>query len=591
VERLARFWREYASAFKGPYTFGALFLIATNALAVAIPGFVQHAVDSLGAPGADPQVAAQDARQWGLAIVAAGFGIIGVRTLSRTLIFNPGRTIEFRMKNNLFDRLLALPRTFYDRMRAGEIVSRGTNDANWMRALVGFGTLQLVNVVMSLTFTLGQMLLDDWVLTLGCVLPLVVAGLVLRRAIGTMFGVTQQFNGAIATLSNRILETYSGIGVLQAYGALGPATRRFDETNEELERLGMALARIRSMLLPVVSVTGNLCIVVVLLLGGYRVQSGDLTLGQLASFTVYVNLLVNGMTGFGWLVNAVQRGWLSLGRIYDVIDAPADRPTPTGQVPVPGPRGHAVEVRDLTFAYPLAPDRPSLKQVSFCVASGETVGLFGFTGAGKSTLLSLLARVYDAPAGTVFVDGVDVTTVPVEDWRAAVACVPQEPWLFSTTLARNIALSERGTSPDPVRLRAAVSDAALDVDLEAFPEGLETLVGERGITLSGGQRQRAALARAFYRDFRLLLLDDVMSAVDHATEKRLIDAVYRRCGAATTLLVSHRCSVLARADRVLVFDDGRLVADAHHSVLVQGDGPYARAWRLQQAAEALEGAP
>jgi ATP-binding cassette subfamily B protein len=219
------------------------------------------------------------------------------------------------------------------------------------------------------------------------------------------------------------------------------------------------------------------------------------------------------------------------------------------------------------------------------------VGLFGFTGAGKSTLLSLLARVYDAPPGTLFVDGVDLTTVPVEEWRAAVACVPQEPWLFSTTLARNIALSERNAEPEPERLRAAVTDAALDEDLDAFPEGLETLVGERGITLSGGQRQRAALARAFYRDFRLLLLDDVMSAVDHATEKRLIDAVYRRCAAATTLLVSHRCSVLARADRVLVFDQGRLVADAAPETLIQGDGPYARAWRLQQAAEALEGAP
>jgi len=589
VERLARFWREYAAAFSGSYALGAACLVATNAVAVSIPGFVQSAVDALGADDTGHAQAAADARAWGFAVIAAGLGVIVVRTLSRTFIFNPGRTIELRLKNRLFDQLLDLPRTYYDRVRAGEIVSRGTNDANWVRALVGFGSLQLVNVSLLLAFTLACMVADDWVLTLACVVPLAVAAFALRVAIGVMFRATSQFNTELGVLSSRILETYNGIGVLQSYGALGQALDRFDATNTALERLGTDLARVRALLLPVVNVTGNLCVVIVLMLGGARVQSGDLTLGQLAAFTVYVNLLVSGMTGFGWLVNAVQRGWLSLGRMYEVIDAPTERPAPDATMPAPLDAGCTLTVRDLTFAYASASERPALRDVSFSVAPGETVGVFGLTGAGKSTLLSVLARVYEPPTGTVLADGVDITRVPIEAWREVTASVPQEAWLFSATLAQNIALAERGPRPDPERLQRAVEDAALAGEVEALPSGLETLVGERGITLSGGQRQRAALARAYYRDFRLLLLDDVMSAVDHATEKHLIDALYRRCGAATTLIVSHRCSVLARADRVLVFEDGLLVDDAPHAVLAQRPGPYAKAWQLQQAAEALEG--
>ena len=590
VERLVRFWREYAADFSWSYAIGAVCLIATNAVAVAIPGFVQSAVDALGASDAGPGRAASDARTWGFAVIVAGLGVIVVRTLSRTFIFNPGRTIELRLKNRLFDQLLDLPRAYYDRVRPGEIVSRGTNDANWVRALVGFGSLQLVNVVLLLAFTLARMVVDDWVLALACVVPLALAALALRVAVGVMFRATFQFNAELGVLSSRILETYNGIGVLQSYGALGQAMARFDTTNGSLERLGTDLARVRALLLPVVNVTGNLCVVIVLMLGGARVQSGELTLGQLAAFTVYVNLLVSGMTGFGWLVNAVQRGWLSLGRMYEVIDAPTDRPEPDATLPAARDTGCALSIRNLTFAYAAAPDRPALRNVTFAVVPGETVGVFGLTGAGKSTLLSVLARVYEPPAGTVLADGVDITRVPIEAWREAAACVPQEAWLFSATLAQNIALSERGPQPDPERLRRAVNDAALAGELEALPAGLETLVGERGMTLSGGQRQRAALARAYYRDFRLLLLDDVMSAVDHATEKHLIDALYRRCGAATTLIVSHRCSVLARADRVLVFEDGVLIDNAPHAELAQRPGPYAKAWQLQQAAEALEGA-
>jgi ATP-binding cassette subfamily B multidrug efflux pump len=588
------FWQDFVRRHALQFGLGVLFLLATNALAVGIPQFVQHAVDAL--TEATDRAHADTAVRWALAIVAAGAGIVGVRTLSRTLFFNPGRTVELRLKNALFDHLLALPRSFYDRMRPGEIVSRGTNDTNWVRALVGFGTLQIFNVVMMLILTLGQMILADWTLTLWCVGPLVAASLILRVAVARMFSLTIAFNNEVAALSNTILETYNGIGVLNAFDAVPGAERRFEATNAQLERLATDVARHRSWSLPVVSLVGNLCIVIVLYVGGLRVEAGDLSLGELAAFTVYVNLLVSGLTTFGWMINAVQRGYLSLARVHEVATAPLEREVVSADVPPPAPRGYGLRVEGLTFAYPAAPEKKILDDLSFEIAPGETVGLFGLTGAGKSTLLGLLARVQDAPPGAVRIYGeagpaaaVDLVRTGVRDWRRHVAYVPQEAFLFSMSLRENIALAETAATPDAARLDAAVTDAALSGDLKALPEGLDTLVGERGITLSGGQRQRAALARAWYRDFDLLLLDDVMSAVDHATEKQLIEATYRRCTRATTLIVSHRCSVLARAERILVLSEGRLIASGtHEALLADAEGPYARAWRLQQAAAAIE---
>ena len=588
VARLLRFWRDWLRRYALLYLLGVVCLIATNALTVAIPSFVQYAIDALAA-GEGPD----GATPWAFAILAAGVGIVIVRTLSRTLFFNPGRTVEFRIKNELFQRLLVLPSSFYDRMRPGEIISRGTNDTGSVRALAGFATLQLFNVVFMLVLTLGRMLVLDPFLTLVCALPLVGAALILRKAIAVMFTYIRSLQEQIATLSDRILETYNGVAVLQAYGAMSGAHARFDDANDRLLDLGVGLLKVRAWLLPVVSVVGSLCIVVLLLVGGRMVVAQELTIGALAAFSVYISILVTGLTSLGWMINSVQRGWISLDRVLTVIDAVDDRPAPTSPMPSPGAGGHALSVRGLTFTYP-GDGEPVLSDVSLDVAEGETVGIFGFTGSGKSTLLDVLGRVREPGAGTVFVDGVDVVDVPVQDYWRQVAFVTQEPFLFSKSIRDNIGWQgSAADGPEPARLERAVEDAALSPDLEVLPERLDTVVGERGITLSGGQRQRVALARAFYRDFDVLLLDDVLSAVDHATEGLLIDAIYRRSreadgGPRTTVVVSHRVSVLARADRVLVLDGGRLVDSGTHDALVSREGPYLQAWRLQQAAQALE---
>lgn len=577
---LIRFWRAYPHRYRAFYAVGLLCLLATTALTVAIPAFVEWAVDALDK--------GQPATQWAFAVLGAGVGIMVVRTLSRTLFFNPGRAVEFRMKSDMFDHLLQMPQRFFDEMRAGDIISRGTNDANSMRALIGFATLQLFNVIFVLTLTCARMFNMDVALTLYCLGPLVIAALVLRWAVKKMFSLFAENMRQVAALSARILETYSGVALLQAYNALPGAMKRFDKENDYLLDLGERLLRIRSWMLPIVSVTGNICVVVVLFVGGGMVIRGEgFSVGQLAGYIVYVNILVGGITSFGWLIGAVQRGYLGLERMYEVLDAESGRPAPSAAVPPRPAEGHAITVKGLSFTHPGA-DEPVLRDIDFEVAPGETLGIFGLTGAGKSTLLNLLGRIYDPPAGTVALSGVDITTVPPQDYWRAVAYVTQEPFLFSKTVAANIALADPPEAVDRQRLEQALADAALADDVTGFDNGLDTVVGERGITVSGGQRQRTALARAFYRDFDVLLLDDVMSAVDHATEHALIESIYRRATGRTTIIVSHRISVLARADRVIVLDDGALVAEGRHAELARQDGPYAHAWALQQAAARAE---
>ncbi|MCA9517581.1 MAG: ABC transporter ATP-binding protein, partial [Myxococcales bacterium] len=506
---LARFWRSYMKRHTRSYLAGGVFLLATTALTIAIPVFVQHAVDAIGGG------TASDAVGWAWAILIAGVAIMGVRTLSRIYFFNPGRVVEYDIKNDLFGHLTEMPQRYFDRVRPGEIISRGTNDTGSVRAFVGFGSLQLFNVVMTLVFTLGQMLLTNALLTLLCIIPLAIAAFVLRYAIKKMLHLVTRSQQQVATLSERALETYNGAVVLQSFNAVAGATRRFDDANAELKDLSLGLVGVQSWLLPIVQVVGNACLIIVLYAGGRMVIENDLTKGELAAFSVYIRTVAGALFGMGWLINALQRGWVSLKRVYEVLDAPNDRPKSAAvPLPTPGPGGNAIAVKNLTFRYPVPPRRGGeaapgdapldgpivgadgedrrpvvLEDVSFEVTPGEVVGIFGLTGAGKSTLLNVLGRVYEPPVGTVFVDGVDVRDVPLAEFWRELAYVPQDAFLFSTSIRENIALAAPMGERDDARVEAAASSAALNDDLSALHDGVDTIVGARGVTLSGGQRQ------------------------------------------------------------------------------------------------------
>ena len=575
MERLSRFWSAYARGYWRSYALGFLFLLATNGLAVAIPALLERAIDALAAQ--------ERALSWAAAILLAGLSLVFVRTFSRILFFNPGRTIEYEVKRRLFSHLLTLPRSFFEAMSPGEIITRGTTDTASLRALIGFGSLQLFNVIVALALTLGRMIWLSPSLSLYCLPPLVFAALILRWSIRRLFHFQRALLEQTARLSDTVLEGYGGAAVLQAFSAGGGFLDRFDRENQRYLKIGEGMQWIVVWGLPVVSVVGSGCVVLCLWLGAPQVVAGTLSPGQLTSFVVYINLLVSTLTSLGWFTSAIQRGYLSLGRIFELFDAEAGRPTErAGDEPLPSAegRGRRLELRGLSFTYPGA-ERPALEGINLKVEAGELVGIFGLTGSGKSTLLDLIARIREPEPGQLWVDGVDVTRCSTEAYWGALGYAQQSPFLFSEKLIQNITMS--ADEPAPARLQAALEDAALDGELASFAEGLDTLVGERGVTLSGGQRQRVSLARAFYRGaLPLLLLDDVMSAVDHRTEKRLIEGIRQRASERTTLIVSHRMSVLQHADRVLVLDEGRPIAEGRHEELLQRPGIYAEAWRAQQ---------
>ncbi|MEE2644024.1 MAG: ABC transporter ATP-binding protein [Myxococcota bacterium] len=370
---------------------------------------------------------------------------------------------------------------------------------------------------------------------------------------------------------------------MQAFSARGGVEARFDLENERYLRLGEGMQWVIVWGLPVVSVVGSGCVVLGLWLGAPMVSAGQLSAGQLTSFIVYINLLVSSLTSLGWFTSAIQRGYLSLGRIFELFDHPPGRPVdPQDGLPLPPPEeaGRALRLADLSFRYPEA-ERAALSGLNFELKAGETLGVFGLTGSGKSTLLDLLARVREPEGGKVFLDEVDITEVGTSRYWEEVSYAQQSPFLFSDTLFSNLTMSAEGISDK--NLEVSLEDSALQDEIAGFSAGLQTKVGERGVTLSGGQRQRVSLARAFYRGTRsLLLLDDVMSAVDHRTEQRLIEGILERAHGSTTVIVSHRMSVLQQTDRILVLDNGQQVTVDTHAALVAQGGIYAEAWLAQQ---------
>ncbi len=403
VSLLARFLRRYATPHIKSYALGLFFLLATTGLTVAIPAFVELAVDALEPTGPAAQADAGKAIGLAWAIIAAGLGVMIVRTLSRVLFFNPGRVIEFHMKSDLFRHLTELPRSYYDQVRPGEVVSRGTNDAMAVRGLIGFGSLQVFNVALTLLLTIGKMLLTDWRLTFWVLVPLLLAVIVLWRAIRDMFKLTRETQETLGTISARTLELYSGATVLQTLNATPMATARFEEQNTKLLGVAQRLAFVIAWLLPIVDVVGNFCLVLLLFVGGNMVVEGTLSPGELAAFAVLIRIVAGGLNSLGWLVNALQRGWISLVRVYEVMDAPA-RSTDDGAQPMPASvsaedRGHLLEVRDLTFCHPGRPDadgkpRASRRStgVSFTVGRARRSASSAPPAAGKTTLLHMLAR-------------------------------------------------------------------------------------------------------------------------------------------------------------------------------------------------------
>jgi ATP-binding cassette subfamily B protein len=577
---VVRLLREYAWPYRWSYLAGAAFLWITNYLAVSIPGQIGHAIDALRAE--------QPMARYIVAIALMGVAVIVVRSLSRVLIFNPGRHIEYNLRKDLFAHLLRLQPSFYATQKRGDIVSRAANDISWVRTLAGFGGLQVVNVTLAVALTGWKMMSLSPRLTFVVLVPIAFGAGLVQWGIRRLFHLARRSQEQLGEISEHVLGSLQGMAAIQGFVAEDSFIERFETRNIAWLRTGMRLAFIRSIALPLLVLSGGVAMFALIAVGGPMALSGTLTVGELAAFAALLAVFLPPLRSMGWMMSVIQRGRAALERIFELMDAPIERPEGSTGVVLDAGHGPRIDIRDLHFAYPDEPQREVLSGLTATIPAGGVVGLFGRTGSGKSTLLHLLIRLYNPPVESIYVDDVDLVTLDLESWRQRLAVVPQRPFLFSDAISANVSLE---VAPNESRIRDAVDMAALGADLEALPDGLQTVVGERGIMLSGGQRQRVALARGLYRGGDLLILDDVLSAVDHQTESQLVDTVAdltRRPEAPTVLISSHRLSALRHCDTVLVLDGGRLVDEGPHSELIRRPGVYRDTWLVQSQSAADE---
>jgi len=563
---------------------GILTLLLTNLFTFVGPWVAKQAIDGMQAGLTGATLLRYCSLILGAALLQ---GIC--RYWSRLLVIGVSREVEFDLRNLVFARLLAQAPPFFQRFRTGDLMSRATSDIESVRMVIGPGIMQLANTVFTFVIAIAMMLSLDPMLTLWSLLPMPAIALVMYSSAQLYHRRFLDVQVQQAKLNSVAQENFSGIRVVKTYGLEQPQREVFLAANREYLARNMRLAKALGFFHPLVAMIAGLGTLVVLWAGGRRIIGGECTLGTLVAFMALFGLLTWPTIALGWVVSLFQRGSSAMGRINEILEAPVavvDPDEPVTSVPTAG--GAALEVRGLSFTYPGRAE-PALHDVSFTVGPGERVAIVGRTGSGKTTLLSLIPRLWTVADGSIFLDGIDINRQRLDGLRAGIGFVPQETFLFSETLAANIALPEGDVNAS---LLAAVESAGelaqFSKDVRGFPDGWHTLVGERGITLSGGQKQRAAIARALLRRPRLLIFDDALSSVDTETEEKILDGVMTDHPERTVLFVSHRLSTMRRADRILVLDGGGLVESGTHEELMARGGSYRRLIEQQLLADELE---
>lgn len=573
-----RFFFRYAARHKVSYGVGVLLLFATNWLAVSIPRHIGNSIDLLRDSIAENQ--AQFNTTIAL-IIGLALAMMVARTTSRILFFNPGRAVERDLKNEAFARLTLLQRGFYESHSTGTLISIVNNDINGIRALAGVVMLQVFNISFALSLTPYKMWQISPQLTLYCMVPVVATFLVSHRAIGKMRRKMKVRMEELQSLSSSTVELLSGIEVIKGNRIFPWACQQFAVENNVLLKRSLELTRIRTLILPILGYTDRIMKVLILGVGGASVISAQLSLGDLVAFLAYATLLALPFFSLAMIFSSLQNGAVSIDSLRRILDAEI---SPQDQQHLPPEKRRelfsaGVSVRNLTYVYP-GQTRPALKNVTFDIRPGQTIGILGQVGAGKSTLVNCINRHLEVEAGTIFIDDHDITRLSRRDLRSAVRTITQEPFLFSDTVANNIRFSA-GDGPDqPIDDVLYQSD--MKDEVQQFPEREDTLVGEKGILLSGGQKQRLSLARALYTPSKLMILDNVLSAVDNETERFLLDQIFNTLQSQSILVVSHRATVLERVDYILVLDKGEIVARGSHEELLQTSPLYRQTWSMQQ---------
>lgn len=560
-------------------TLGIFALLIVNGLGVYIPLLIRDGIDEL-------RTAFDFDRIWRVVILIVILASVMwvIRMVSRTLIFGLGRKVEFDLKQQIFQHLQTLEPSYFSTNTSGDLINRATSDVDNIRRLLGFAVLSLANTIFAYGLTLPVMMSINVRLTLLAIavypFMLITVQLFSEKLRVQQLTVQEE----LSNLSELIQEDMSGIALIKIYAQEENERRAFRSLNSQLLEANINLAKTRNVLFPVIEALSYISILVLLWLGSGSIASGTITVGDFVALLLYAERLVFPTALLGFTITAYQRGEVSVDRIEAILTVRPQIKDDPDAISLPTPVNGQLMARNLSYSYPDA-KTPALKNVNCTVNAGETVAIVGSIGSGKSTLANVIPRLLDIDANQLFLDGYDVTKVRLQDLRQAIAYVPQDSFLFSTSIKNNIRYGNPIAEQSEVEY--AAKQAQIHSEILNFPQHYDTLVGERGITLSGGQRQRTALARALLMDAPILILDDALSSVDNQTATQILQNLSEGTQRKTVIFISHQLSAAATADRIFVMESGQIVQSGTHTELLASPGLYRSLWNQNQLEELL----
>jgi ATP-binding cassette, subfamily B, multidrug efflux pump len=568
----------YLAKYKKGYVIGFSALIITQVVGVTVPLVIKETFDALTRGVRPRELAFLAILLLAIALTKAIF-----QFWMRWILIGISRDVEFDLRNDLFKHLMLQDSRYYNEHRTGDLMAKLTNDLNAVRNIVGPGIMYSANTVVTGIATIALMAHLDLHLTLLALAPLPLASIAVKFFGQRIHERFERIQAMYSELTEKVRENLSGVRLVRSFRQEEPEIRQFDHMNRLYVERNKGLIWITSFLWPALALLFAASFLLVMVVGGEHVLSGRITIGTFAAFNVYLMYLIWPIIALGWVTNIIQRGLASMGRLWTIFASqPAIDDRLVAREPVDTLKGE-IEFRNLTFAYN---GFPILKNLNLHIPAGRTIAIVGATGSGKTTLAALVPRLYDAPEGTVLVDGIPVHHVPLKTLRSHIGFVPQETFLFSESIRENIRFGVPGSADDVVERAAEVSNILPDI--LGFPKGFDAMVGERGLTLSGGQKQRVAISRAIIRDPRILILDDALSSVDTYTEEKILRHLTEVMAGRTTILISHRVSTIRNADEIVVLHDGTIVERGSHEELLAMNGHYTELYNKQLIEESLE---
>lgn len=559
---------------------GLATLLVVDGLQLIIPQVIKWAIDDLTRGG----IVQADLVKYGLYITGIALLIGFFRYFWRFMILGTARRIEEALRSRLFSHLQTLSLSFFQETKTGDLMAHATNDMDAVRMAVGMGLVAITDTLVLGTSAIVFMILIDPKLTLFAMVPMPFIALVTTRFSRLVHHRFEGVQASFSRLTEQVRESLAGIRVVKAFVQEEHENGKLGHIGEEYVGRNLRLIKIWGIFFPLIMLLANLGTVIVLWLGGMKTILGTITAGGFVAFMTYLGILAWPMMALGWVINLIQRGSASMGRINKILNTQpeiADRPRLRPITKLEG----KIEFRDLTFSYKPGLS-PALKGITLQVNSGEFVAIVGRIGTGKTTLCNLIPRLFDPPDGHLFMDGREIHAIPIKPLRESIGYVPQDTFLFSTTIRENIVFGNPGASEEEIANAVRISQ--IDEDIKAFPMGIETLVGEKGVTLSGGQKQRIAIARVILLNPRIMILDDALSSVDTQTEEWIWDGLREISDGKTRIVVSHRLASIKEADRIIVLDDGKITEMGDHQRLLSMGGIYAEIYRRQQIEEELD---